>query len=156
MGVNNSRVRKLIDTASAVTLRNVTDGAETSTATETAVSLNELDTAYWHDGTDIPYGNIVVGIHVTACDAGSTDETYVLTIQVDDTSDHSNSPVTVWTQTLTRGFTGYIEAVIPAKNIPLMDTDSSGTDKWIAIKATLGGTTPSITYGAWMAFDAAF
>lgn len=153
MGVNSSRARKMFETAAAATLRNVTDGAETSTATETAVSLNELDTAYWHDGKEIPYSNIVVGIHVTASDFTTGNETYSLTIQVDDTSDHSNSPVTVWTQAVVGGFTGYIEAVIPAANIPLLDTDSSGTDKWIAIKATLAGDTPSITYGAWMAKD---
>lgn len=154
MGVNSSRVPLMFDTAAAVTLRDITDGAETSTATETPVSLNEIDGPYWADGNEIPYGDIEVGIHVTACNAADADETYVLTIQVDDTSDHSNTPVTVWTQAVTRGFAGFIKAVIPADNIPLMDTDTSGTDKWIAIKATLGGTTPSITYGAWMAKSA--
>lgn len=151
MGVNASKVKYTKDAAAAVTLRNLSDGAETSTATETAVSLNELDGAYWHDGTEIPYGVIAVQFLVTACDATTGDETYVLSIQVDDTSDHSNSPVTVWSQTVTRGFTGALTAHIDAKNIPLLDTDTSGTDKWIAVKATLGGTTPSITYGAHMA-----
>lgn len=150
MGVNASKVKYTKDAAEAVVLRNIADGAETSTATETAVSLNELDGAYWHDGNEIPYGVIAVQFLVTACDSANSDETYVLTIQVDDTSDHSNNPVTVWTQTLTRGFTGAFTAHIDARNIPLMDTDSSGTDKWIAVKATLGGTTPSITYGAVM------
>ena len=151
MGVNASRIKYMTDTDASVTLRAIADGAETSTATETAISLNELDGAYWNDGNEIPYGLIAVEILVTACDSASTDETYVLTLQVDDTSDHSNSPVTVWTQTIARGFTGPIHALVDCKNIPLQDTDSSGTDKWIAIKATLGGTTPSITYGAWIA-----
>lgn len=151
MSVNSTRVRYLIDTASAVTLRNIDDGAETSTATETPVSLNELDTAYWHDGKEIPYSVIAVSVFISACDSTSGDETYVLTIQVDDTSDHSNSPVTVATMTVPRGTTGSFTMYVDAKSIPTFDTDSSGTDKWIAIKATLGGTTPSITYGAFMA-----
>ena len=150
MGVNASRVKHVMDADTSVRLRNIADGAETSTATETPVSLNELDTAYWHDGTEIPNGIIAVQVIVSACDAASADETYVITLQVDDTSDHSNSPVTVATQTLTRGFTGTFYMYVDSKNIPLMDTDSSGTDKWLAIRATLGGTTPSITYGAQM------
>lgn len=150
MGANASRVKYLIDTEDAVTLRDIADGAETSTATETAVSLNELDGAYWHDGTEIPYGVIKVMINVTATDSANSDETYVLAILVDDASNMGDSPVTVWTQTITRGFTGVLYADIDADNIPKLDTDSSGTDKWIAIRATLGGTTPSITYGAWI------
>lgn len=156
MGVNASRMKYMFDGDASVTLRNVSDGAESATATETAISLNELDTAYWHDGTDIPYSYLVVVINITAIDATTGDETYVLTIQVDDTLAQSDTPVTVWTQTIARTFTGVIEAVIPAHNIPKMDTDSSGTDKWMAIKATLGGTTPSLTYGAWIAKNKSF
>jgi hypothetical protein len=151
MGVNASRVKYLMDTDSAVVLRNASDGAETATATETAVSLNELDTAEWDDGKVIPHGIIAVQIYVTANDSTTGDETVTLSLLVDDTSDLSNTPVTVWSQALPVGFTGAITAHVDAKNIPLVDTDSSGTDKWIAIKATLAGTTPSVTYGAWIA-----
>jgi hypothetical protein len=151
MGVNASRVKYLMDTEDAVVLRDITDGAETSTATEAAVSLNELDTAEWDDGKVIPYGVIAVQIYVTACDSTDGTETYTLSIQVDDVEAQSDTPVTVWSQAIARGFTGAITAYIDAKTIPLLDTDSSGTDKWMAIKATLGGDTPSITYGAWIA-----
>lgn len=150
MSVKSSRTKYLLDTAAAVTLRDIDDGAETSTATETAVSLNELDTAYWHDGNEIPYQVIVVQFNITACESTDGDETYTLSILVDDTSDLSNNPVTVWTLAVPRGTTGAFTAYVNAADIPLVDTDTSGTDKWIAVKATLAGTTPSITYGASM------
>lgn len=150
MGVNASKVRSLVDTAAAVTLRSVADGAETATATETAISLSELDLAYWQDGSEIPHGKFVVGVNVTAMDATTGDETYVLSLLVDDTSGLSDSPVTIASYTIPRTAIGYYEFVVDSKTIPNLDSDSSGTDKWLAIRATLGGTTPSITYGAWI------
>jgi hypothetical protein len=149
MGVNQSRVRAIYDADAAVLLRDVADGAETSTATETAVSLNELDTAFWQDGNEIPYGLIEVGVHITAIDRTTGDETYTFDLIVDDTSNMSDTPKVVASLT---GITtaGFYTMYVDSKNIPLIDSDTSGTDKWIAIKATLGGTTPSVTYGAWM------
>lgn len=150
MGVNQSRVRAIYDADAAVLLRNVADGAETSTATETAVSLNELDTAFWQDGNEIPYGLIEVGVHITAIDRTTGDETYTFDLIVDDVSNMSDTPKVVASLT---GITtaGFYTMYVDSKNIPLIDSDTSGADKWIAIKATLGGTTPSVTYGAWMA-----
>ena len=149
MGANASKVKSLIDVATGVLLRDVADGAETATAIEAAVALHELDTAYWHDG-EIPNGVIEVMIHVTACDAGNADETYVLDLIVDDVSAMNDSPVSVWSQAIARGFTGVLYAYVDSKNIPVLDTDTTGTEKYMAIRATLGGTTPSITYGAYI------
>jgi hypothetical protein len=151
MGVNASRVKYLQDSDSAVVLRNVADGAETATATETGISLNELDTAEWDDGKVIPYGVIAVQIYVTANDNTTGDETVTLALLVDDVAAMSDTPVVVWQQLLPVGFTGAITAYVDAKTIPLVDTDSSGSDKFLAIRATLAGTTPSVTYGAWIA-----
>lgn len=148
MAVNSSQTRMNFDTAAAVTLRDVTDGAETSTASETAVSLAELDGAYWHAG-EIPHGVFLIGVNVTAIDQTS-DETYVVSIQVDDTLAMSDSPVTIASYTLTDLGTGTYVFAIDSKMIPVLDPDTSGTDKWVRITATLGGTTPSITYGAWI------
>lgn len=145
-----SKVNTMFDVAAGVTLRDITDGAETSTATETPISLSELDTAYWHNG-EIPHGVFEVVVYVTACDAADGDETYVFSLQVDDAAAHNDSPVTIATATWVRGTTGVFKFLVDSKSIPVLDTDSSGTDKWLAIKATLGGTSPSITYGAFIA-----
>lgn len=149
MGVNASKARWQFDAATAVTLRSVSDGAETSTATETAISLSELDGAYWQDGNEIPHGLFVVSVNVTARDATTGDETYVLSLLVDDVSGMNDSPVTIASYTIPA--TGLYTFVVDSKTIPGLDSDTSGTDKWLAVRATLGGTTPSITYGAWIA-----
>ncbi len=146
MGVNASRVKHITDTDASAVLKAL--GTVTSTTTETAISLGELDEAYWMDGKEVPFGIIQVGIVVTACDAANADETYTLSLLVDDTSGLSDTPITVWSQAITRGFTGVLYATVDSDNIPLLDTDSSGTDKWLAVRATLGGTTPSLTYSA--------
>lgn len=147
MGVNASKVKSLHDTDPSVVLRDIADGAETSTATETGVSLKELDTAYWHNG-EIPQGVFEICVQITATDAGNGDETYVLSLLVDDTSAMSDSPVTIAAYTIPRGTTGIFYWYVDSQTIPRLDTDSSGTDKWLAVRATLGGTSPSITYGA--------
>lgn len=149
MGVNASKARWMVDAATAVTLRNASDGAETATATETAISLNELDGAYWQDGNEIPHGVFVVAVHVSALDKTNGDETYALSLVVDDVSAMNDTPVTIASYNVPS--TGHYTFVVDSKTIPLLDSDTSGTDKYIAVKATLAGTTPSITYGAWIA-----
>lgn len=143
-----SRVSAIFDAADAVTLRDVTDGAETSTATETAISLDALFGAYWQNG-DVPHGKFVIGVHVTALDTSSADETYTLSLVADDVSAMNNSPVTLTSFSPTA--TGYYEVVLDSATIPRINSDVSSEAQYLAIKATLGGTTPSITYGAWIA-----
>lgn len=147
MTVNPTRARALYDADSSVTLRSSTS-AITSTTTDTAISLNELDTAYWHDGNEIPYGLIEVAVAVTAIDVSSGDETYTIELLVDDTSNMSDTPRVVSTRAIRS--TGFYTMYIESKDIPLLDSDTSGTDKWMAIRATLAGTTPSLTYTAWL------
>lgn len=148
MGANASAVKAGFDTLAAVTLRNATDGAETATATETAIDLGLLTAAYWQDDT-VPHGVIRVGVHVTAIDRTTGDETYTLTLQVDDVLAQNNTPDTVCTLAITA--TGYYEMIVDSKTIDAIVTDYSSEALYMAIKATLAGTTPSITYGAWIA-----
>lgn len=148
MGVNASKVKYQLDVDPSVTLRNAADGAETATATEAAISLKQLDTAYWH-GKEIPNGNMVVVINVTALDKTTGDETYQLSLLVDDTANLSDNPVAV--ASIPVNAIGTYNVIVDSKSIPVLDPDASGTDKWMAIRATLGGTTPSISYGAWLA-----
>lgn len=147
MTVNPGRVTALYDAEASATLRSSTS-AITSTTTDTAISLNELDTAFWHDGNEIPYGLMEISIAVTALDLTTGDETYTIEVLVDDTSDMSNTPRTV--ATLAVRAVGFYKVFVDSKNIPLLDSDTSGADKWMAIKATLAGTTPSLTYNAWL------
>lgn len=148
MGVKASKVRGLVDTDAGVTLRNVADGAETATATETAISLKELDTAYWHDN-EIPHGTFEVFVNVTALDLAQADETYTISLVVDDTANLSDTPEVILSFAVKR--VGVYRVLVDSKSIALQDPETSGADKWLAIRATLAGTSPSITYGAWIA-----
>lgn len=150
MGANASRVNQLLDTLAAVTLRAAGSAAVTSTGTNTAISLNELRTAYWHN-YEIPHGKMVVGYVISACVSDDGDETYTLAIKVDDTSGLSDSPVTVDIFTVVRGTTGFFTRIVDCKDIPGLDSDHSGSGKWIGVTHTLGGTSPSLTYSAWIA-----
>lgn len=148
MPANSSRSKFLIDVDPNVVLK--TPGTVTSTTIETSVPLNELDDAYWQDG-EIPKSNIRAVVHVTAMDRTTADETYVLDLIVDDASAQNDSPVVIASLTLTGKPVGVYEILADPDNIPKLDADTSGSEKYLAIRATLGGTTPSITYGAWLA-----
>lgn len=148
MAVNASKGRFQYDVDAAVLLRDVADGAETSTATETAIDLDELRAAYWHD-KEIPHGVMAVVINVTALDLADTDETYVISLLVDDVVGLNDSPFTICSYAITQ--VGTYTMYVDSKSIPGLNPDVSGTSKWLGVRATLGGTSPSITYGAWIA-----
>lgn len=147
MGVNASRVKQIVDKASQATLRDVASGAITSTTTETALSLNELRAAYWQN-YEIPHGVFAVSVNVTALDLSSGDETYTVSLLVDDVSGMNNNPVAV--DSFPVKVAGVYTRYINSMDIPNLDADHDGLGKWIAVKATLAGTTPSFTYGAWL------
>jgi hypothetical protein len=144
-----SKVSALLDVAAGVTLRDAADGAETASATETGVLLNELTTAYWHNN-EIPHGEFEVVVHVSALNLSTN--TYVIAIQIDDTVDMSNAPVTV--ASFSVAATGAYKFVLDSKTLEALNTDP---DKYIAADLVVAGTpdSPSITYGAWIAKNVA-
>jgi hypothetical protein len=151
MGVNASRVKYLKDVAAAVTLRNVADGAEAPSGAsvwETAVSLGELNTAYWH-GDEIPHGTFVVEVNVTAINVSTN--VYHIELRVDDVLAQNDTPVVIASMPVKA--TGVYHFVIDSKDIPQLDPETSSQGKFIAIGVTESGTpdAPSITYGAYMA-----
>jgi hypothetical protein len=118
----------------ALELRNVADGAETATASETgiAVPVRFLPTCDWV-------------IFVTAIDAASTDETYVFTLEVSDLVGGTYTKIAehVWP----RGHgVGKMHIPINGDMASFQDTDSA----FVRVTATLGGTTPSVTYGSYL------
>ena len=67
---------------------------------------------------------------------------------VDDTSNMSDTPIVIDQFPIYR--TGVYKRLVDSKSIPNFDPESSGTDKWLAARVTIAGTSPSITYGAWI------
>jgi hypothetical protein len=147
MAANASRVNQLLDTLAAVTLRATGLTAAVATGTNTPISLNELRTAYWSN-FEIPHGKMVVGISVSS--PVGTNETYVINLLVDDVVAMNNSPVTIDTFTVPRGTVGFFSRIIDCKDIPGLDPDHDGLGKWLQLTHTLGGTSPSLTYSAWL------
>ncbi len=132
LGEDLNRRRRLFDYN--LLLRNISDGAETSTAAETGIAF---DCRKLHE--------YVCVVYISACDSASSDETYTLSIGVSDVV--GGTYTTVASQSITRGTTGQVIIPLSGALAQKLDDDSD----FIQIKATLGGTTPSITYGAYLA-----
>lgn len=147
MAANASKVKAAFDAAASVTLRNSADGTETATVTETAVSLDLLSAAYW-DANQVPGGNIRVIFNVISLDKTTGDETYTLSLQVDDALAQNDTPTTIWSLAVTS--TGVYEAILDSKTIQNLVTDYSTGSLYIASKVTVAGTTPIINYAAWI------
>lgn len=153
MGVNASRTKVQYDVEPKVLLRNIKDGAETpsgSSVWEAGVTLDELRKAYWHNN-EIPAGTFQIAVNVTAVNLSTN--VYDIVLQVDDVVGFNNNPVAVGSVRVTGPGTYYID--VDAQTIPLVDPDKDGTGKYLRVGVTESGTpsSPSITYGAWIAKD---
>lgn len=115
-------------------LRNLADGAETATAAETGVAFEIRK-----------HIALLCVVDVTASVSNDNDETYVFTVEVSDLVGGTYTPIA--TLTVTRGVTGKYTIPLSGELAQKLDDDCD----FIRIKATLGGTTPSITYGAYLA-----
>ncbi len=114
-------------------LRNVADGAEAATAAETGISFAARMA-----------GDFKAVVFVTALDLTSGNETYLLTVETDSLAAFSDSPVEVGRASIDA--TGVYEIPLSAAAIEQRDPNAAA----IRVKATLGGTSPSITYGAYL------
>lgn len=127
--------------------------AAPQTLTATGALTNDIDLG---SDRDIGVGKpLYFCAHVTAIDAASADETYVLNLTTDDNSSFS-SPTTLASITIPRG------TAMPAKFFIGMPNNN---ERYLRATLTAGGTTPSITFasvhlslehpGQWAAYPAA-
>lgn len=116
-------------------LRDIASGAETSTSTEAGITFPVLKA-----------GEFKAVFYVSALDATNADETYEISIIVADTTGNlSGSGVTAASVPIVS--TGVYEIGLSSELIKAVDADAGA----ITCKATLGGTTPSLTYGCYLA-----
>lgn len=141
-----SKVTREFDAAAAITLRDITDGAETADASEAGVLLNLLSDAYW-DNDEQPNGIITVNVHVSAADFTNADEVYDIYLEVD-TSSAFASAVEVARLKSVPG-AGYYQLHVASQLIEALEAGATH----IRARLDVTGTTPSITYGAWMTFQ---
>ena len=115
--------------------------SDAQAVTTTDVSTNLID--FGADG-NIGIGEpmaVVVVVDV-ALDDTTGDETYVITVEADDNSGFS-SAATIATKTATRGDAAGTKYVLP------LPADTSG-ERYLRVKYTHGGTTPTGTYTAFL------
>ena len=119
----------------ALELRNVSDGAETSTAAESAINLDVVS-----------FQKYKAKVFVTACDVTTGDEAYTFDIQVSTAS--GGTFVTVGSFVFAAGAlaVGEFEIPLSAQNV----YEHVSAADWIRVRATLAGTTPSVTYGCFL------
>lgn len=84
-------------------------------------------------------------VYITACVSNDADETYVIDIKVSDVV--GGTYTSIASVTVARGTTGVLVIPLHGATAELLDADSD----FIQVVATLGGSTPSITYGAYLA-----
>lgn len=132
-----NRTQRIVDTL--LYLRDVTAGAETSTAAETGIAF---------DCRKVDQYKAV--FNVTAMDGTTGDETYTLSIGVSDQV--SGTYTTIATTPALAGSTW--DGSVPfALELPLSGSIAESLDAdsdFIQCKATLAGTSPSITYGCFL------
>jgi hypothetical protein len=140
-----SRVRHGVDSDPSVKLRNLSDGVETASAVETAVSLNVNDTAIWANGA-IPFQTAAVVINVQSIDTTTGDEAYAIQVQVDSDQAFAGSDFTVVGEVDVKANGVYV-INLDGPTIKSLRTNA----KFIRLALVAGGTTPSINYEAWLA-----
>ena len=116
-------------------LRAISDGAITATGSTTGISL---------DVRMLPVCDWV--IYVSALDFTTTDETYVFTLQASDLVGGTYTTIATHTWPGARG-AGRVHIPINADMFTIADADCD----WVRVTATLAGTTPSLTYGSFLA-----
>lgn len=115
-------------------LRDITDGAETSTAAETGVSFPVRK-----------IGGYKAVMNVSAIDYTTTDETYSFQIQVSDVVGGTYTTIAELGTGVVLGSAGAARYELPLSGNLAAEIDADSA--FIRVQATLAGTTPSITYG---------
>lgn len=116
----------------ALVLRGLSAGAVTSTTAEGGIALDVLKA-----------GNFKAVFTVTALDRTTGDEAYALSIETDATQAFG-SPQEIASLDVTE--TGVFEYPLSSNLVSQLDATAGA----IRVKATLGGTTPSLIYGAYL------
>lgn len=118
--------------------QNVFSSAQAITASGASTNLIDLGA---DNNLGIGEAMAVVITVDTAADGTTTDETYKFGVQADDNSSFS-SPATVVERTI-----GYAALTAGSKHVIPIPPDTS-MERYVRLYATLGGTTPSITFSA--------
>lgn len=118
--------------------------ANAQAVTTTAISANVIDLVA--TGRHMGFGEpMVVMVQLdVAASAGDNDETYSVGLETDDVADLSTSPTVLNTVTFTRGDAAGTRKFI---DVPLT---AAAYQRFMGLRFTQGGTTPTATYTAYL------
>lgn len=144
MAKMNTSHRYVYDAAPATLFKARTAVAITATANSDEVDLDRLD-GYWNGATDLADETVAAVVNVVGRDAGTGDETYTMALKATDGSGNVLTAAALGTLTIT-GIGQYIFLVDIASL-----KKAAPTAAGLVLTATLAGTTPILTYHAWLA-----
>lgn len=113
----------------------------------TYLDLLALTEAYWDNQEIAAAEEFAIELNVLTADDGDADETYVFKVQVDNVNTFDDNPVTVLSYTHTRGTTGRRPLLVSRAMLQELDYEA----RYLRILVTTTGSTPSLTYTAWVA-----
>ena len=114
-------------------LRDIAAGAITETASATGIGFDARMA-----------GDFKAIIYVSARSATGT---CTISVQTDADASFGGTPVTVGSVTVAASTKGVFEIPLSAAQVAKLDPDAGA----IRVTATMGGTTPSVTFGAYLA-----
>ncbi|USM11593.1 minor capsid [Citromicrobium phage vB_CbaS-RXM] len=138
----NTSHRYVYDAAPATLFRARTAAALTANGNSNTVNLDKLD-GYWNTDGELADETLAVIVNVTALDTADGDETYSLALQPLDGAGAALTGVSLGTLPI-KGIGQYVLLVDAAT------VKQCGDLSALRIAATVAGTTPSITFHAWM------
>lgn len=141
MAKMNSKFKYMLDAAPAITFRAPDAAAITADGAAGTVTLDKLD-GYWNTEGELADTTFAVVVNVSALDTTTGDETYVLNLEA--------GPVGFATSLVV----GRLTITEPGQYVILVDIDTVVKQKAdtaaLRLSADVGGTTPSITFGAFI------
>lgn len=122
--------------------------AVTATAATDGFDLG-LMAAYWNKtlagaGNEVAAEQLAIVVDVTAVDPADADETYTFHVQTDSVADFSDSPINSFSIAADR--VGTYVILLDVDTLRLLDADGA----FVRLNLVIAGTTPSITYSAWV------
>ena len=121
----------------ATELRNIADGPVTSSGANPETGI-QVDPRF--------KGPMVVAVHVTAIDNAGGNETYVFNVEISDLVGGTYSSIAQVDFDRDKAMPATLQIPVNGELADFIDSDSV----FMRINPTLGGTTPSITYGAYL------
>jgi len=134
------------DAEAGVTLRAVGGGTIVTTTASTALALGTNSTAFW-TLSDTPHLELAIVIFVESTDDTTMNETYQFDVEVDTTVGFASAVAVASVVVPAAGAPGFYSVTVSGKTIEKFEPGATH----IRLNAVLGGTTPILAYGAWLA-----